>query len=307
MEDIFDTLCRLAGEKQVKKDEPMKRHTTFRAGGPAKFFVSPLDEETLKNVVCFCREENVPYYILGNGSNLLVSDAGYDGVMLFLGNSFSGIEILEEAGGDTAILKAGAGSMLAQIAKEALKKSLTGFEFAAGIPGTLGGAIVMNAGAYGGEMKDVLLSVSVLTKEGTIKELSKEELYLAYRHSCIPEKEYLVLSAEMCLRKGNAEEILKQMEELLLKRREKQPLEYPSAGSTFKRPEGYFAGKLIEEAGLRGYRIGDAEVSEKHCGFVINRGAATAEEIRTLCFEVQRRVKEASGVKLELEVKMIGW
>lgn len=165
----------------------------------------------------------------------------------------------------------------------------------------------MNAGAYGGEMKDVLLSVRVLTKEGTIKELSKEELHLSYRHSCIPKEEYLVLSAELCLQKGNAEEILKRMEELLLKRREKQPLEYPSAGSTFKRPEGYFAGKLIEEAGLRGYRIGDAEVSEKHCGFVINRGEATAEEIRTLCFEVQRKVKETFGVKLELEVKMIGW
>lgn len=307
MGDIFDRLCRLAGEKQVKKDEPMKRHTTFRAGGPAKFFVSPLDEEALKHVICFCREENIPYYLLGNGSNLLVSDAGYDGVMLSLGNSCSEIEILEHAGSDTAILKAGAGSMLAQIAKEALKKSLTGFEFAAGIPGTLGGAIVMNAGAYGGEMKDVLLSVRVLTKEGTIKELSKEELHLSYRHSCIPKEEYLVLSAELCLQKGNAEEILKRMEELLLKRREKQPLEYPSAGSTFKRPEGYFAGKLIEEAGLRGYRIGDAEVSEKHCGFVINRGEATAEEIRTLCFEVQRKVKETSGVKLELEVKMIGW
>lgn len=302
MSDFYEKLCLAAGAGQVMRDEPMNRHTTFRVGGPASYFVSPDGEEALREVLLLCREERIPSYILGNGSNLLVSDEGYRGVMIFMGEGFSGIR--EEAPGQ---LCAGAGALLYRIAKEAMEHSLTGFEFAAGIPGTLGGAAVMNAGAYGGEMKDVLETVRVMDQSGRILELSKEELDLGYRHSCIQEKAYIVLSAVISLREGNREEIRARMSELSKKRREKQPLDYPSAGSTFKRPAGYYAGQLIEEAGLRGYGEGGAQISEKHCGFVINRGAATAEDIRSLCRTVQKRVKETSGVDLETEVRMIGW
>lgn len=244
----------------------------------------------------------MPYYILGNGSNLLVSDKGYGGVMILMGEGFA--QIREDVSGELA---AGAGALLSRIAREAQEHSLTGFEFAAGIPGTLGGAVVMNAGAYDGEMKNVLKTVRVMDKNGRILELSANELELGYRRSCIQEKEYIVLSAVISLKQGDKEAIQTKMAELAGKRRDKQPLEYPSAGSTFKRPAGYFAGKLIEDAGLRGYREGGAQVSEKHCGFVINSGGATAEDIRLLCRSVQKKVKETSGVDLETEVRMIGW
>lgn len=301
MDNFFEQLTLAAGTGRVTEDEPMKKHTTFRVGGPARYFVSPSGEEALKNTILLCRERKVPYYILGNGSNLLVSDAGYAGVMILIGDGFS--EVRAEG---SAVL-AGAGALLSQIAKEALFHSLTGFEFAAGIPGTLGGAVVMNAGAYGGEMKQVLRSVRVMTEEGEILVLSADELELGYRYSCVPEKRYIVLSAEIGLAAGSREAIRERMDDLATQRREKQPLEYPSAGSTFKRPAGYFAGKLIQDAGLRGYRVGGAAVSEKHCGFVVNREQATAEEIRTLIRDVQRSVKETSGVDIETEVKMIGW
>ena len=261
------------------RDEMMNRHTTFRVGGPASYFVSPDGDESLKKVLLLCREEQMPYYILGNGSNLLVSDKGYGGVMILMGEGFA--QIREDVSGELA---AGAGALLSRIAREAQEHSLTGFEFAAGIPGTLGGAVVMNAGAYDGEMKNVLKTVRVMDKNGRILELSANELELGYRRSCIQEKEYIVLSAVISLKQGDKEAIQTKMAELAGKRRDKQPLEYPSAGSTFKRPAGYFAGKLIEDAGLRGYREGGAQVSEKHCGFVIN-----------------------SGVDLETEVRMIGW
>lgn len=302
MNDFFERLCRAAGDGRVKKDEMMSGHTTFRVGGPASYFVSPDGDEALKDVLLLCREAQMPYYILGNGSNLLVSDKGYDGVMILMGESFSGIR--KES---PCEITAGAGALLSRIAKEAMERSLTGFEFAAGIPGTLGGAVVMNAGAYDGEMKDVLKSVRVMEKSGRILTLTKDELDLGYRRSCIPEREYTVLSAVISLRKGDREKIQEKMAELAQKRRDKQPLEYPSAGSTFKRPAGYFAGKLIDDAGLRGFCEGGAQVSEKHCGFVINRGEATAEDIRSLCRLVQRKVKETSGVDLETEVRMIGW
>ena len=302
MNDFFERLSQAAGEGRVKKDEMMSSHTTFRVGGPASYFVSPDGEEALKKVLLLCREEEMPYYILGNGSNLLVSDKGYDGVMILMGESFS--EIREE---EACEITAGAGALLSRIAKEAMERSLTGFEFAAGIPGTLGGAVVMNAGAYDGEMKDVLKAVRVMEKSGRILTFTGEELELGYRHSCIPEREYTVLSATISLRKGDKDKIRDKMAELAQKRRDKQPLEYPSAGSTFKRPAGYFAGKLIDDAGMRGYREGGAQVSEKHCGFVINCGGATAEDIRSLCRSVQRKVKETSGVDLETEVRMIGW
>lgn len=331
MGNFFDRLCEAAGGAgQVKKDELMKRHTTFRVGGPARYFVSPDGEAALSRVLAVCRGEGIPYYILGNGSNLLVSDQGYDGVMILIGEGFSGIEKAagDEAAGEeksgfvnaetqdgaeqtaamgTVRYTVGAGLLLSRIAKEALEDSLTGFEFAAGIPGTLGGAVVMNAGAYGGEMKDVLKKARLMDKDGTILELDVSELDLSYRHSCIPEKEYIVLSAEIELKKGEKAEIQEMMDDLAFRRRDKQPLEYPSAGSTFKRPEGYFAGKLIQDAGLRGYREGGAQVSEKHCGFVINREQATAEDIRGLCGTVQKKVKEAFGVDLECEIRMLGW
>ncbi|WP_125142259.1 UDP-N-acetylmuramate dehydrogenase [Clostridium transplantifaecale] len=302
MNNFFERLCLAAGDGQVKKDEMMSGHTTFRVGGPASYFVSPDGDEALRNVLLLCQEEQMPYYILGNGSNLLVSDKGYDGVMILMGESFSGIREDEPCE-----ITAGAGALLSRIAKEAMERSLTGFEFAAGIPGTLGGAAVMNAGAYDGEMKDVLKSVRVMDKSGRILTLTRDELDLGYRHSCIPEREYTVLSAVISLKKGDREKIQEKMAELAKKRRDKQPLEYPSAGSTFKRPAGYFAGKLIDDAGMRGYREGGAQVSEKHCGFVINCGGATAEDIRSLCRSVQRKVKETSGVDLETEVRMIGW
>ena len=311
MSDFFDRLCAAAGGAgQVKKDEPMKKHTTFRVGGPARYFVSPSGEEALARVLSLCHAEGIPYYILGNGSNLLVSDQGYDGVMILMGDDFSEIKKTDAAGStDAGMVRytAGAGLLLSRIAREALEDSMTGFEFAAGIPGTLGGAVVMNAGAYGGEMKDVLKKVRLMDKEGRILELDAADLDLGYRHSCIPEKEYIVLSAEIELKQGEKEEIQALMDDLAFRRRDKQPLEYPSAGSTFKRPEGYFAGKLIQDAGLRGFREGGAQVSEKHCGFVINREQATAEDIRSLCRTVQKTVKETFDVDLECEIRMLGW
>lgn len=310
MSNFYEQLCALCGGASVKTDEPMKKYTTFRVGGPAKYLVSPKSEDCLRELILLCVQEEMPYYILGNGSNLLVSDEGYDGVMILLGEGFSYVENkaaqIEAAQAET-VLTAGAGTLLSRIAREALSLSLTGFEFAAGIPGTLGGAAVMNAGAYGGEMKDVLHSVRVLTKEGEIRELPAGELDLGYRTSRVLRENWIVLSACIRLAQGDPAAIRGQMDDLAGRRREKQPLEYPSAGSTFKRPAGYFAGKLIEDAGLRGFRVGDAQVSEKHCGFVINRGQATAAEIRELIRQVQSRVKAESGVDLETEVKLIGW
>lgn len=305
MSNFYEQLCALCGGASVKTDEPMKKYTTFRVGGPAKYLVSPKSEDCLRELILLCGREEIPYYILGNGSNLLVSDEGYDGVMILLGEGFSYVESSSAQTG--TVLTAGAGTLLSRIAREALSLSLTGFEFAAGIPGTLGGAAVMNAGAYGGEMKDVLHSVRVLTKEGEIRELPAGELDLGYRTSRVLRENWIVLSACIRLAQGDPAAIRGQMDDLASRRREKQPLEYPSAGSTFKRPAGYFAGKLIEEAGLRGFRVGDAQVSEKHCGFVINRGQATAAEIRELIRQVQSRVKAESGVDLETEVKLIGW
>ncbi|MDD7023623.1 MAG: UDP-N-acetylmuramate dehydrogenase [Oscillospiraceae bacterium] len=308
MSDFFDRLCAAAGGAgRGKKEEEMKKHTTFRVGGPARYFVSPAGKEALAAVLRLCRKEGMPYYILGNGSNLLVSDQGYDGVMILMGDGFLKLEKKLFGDRDDVIYTVGAGLLLSRIAKEALEDSLTGFEFAAGIPGTLGGAVVMNAGAYGGEMKDIIRSVRVMDPQGNLLELDASQMDFAYRHSCVLEKHYIVLSAELELRRGDKAQIQAQMEDLAARRREKQPLEYPSAGSTFKRPAGYFAGKLIQDAGLRGFRVGGAQVSEKHCGFVINREQATAEDIRTLCHEIQKKVKDTFGVDLECEIRMLGW
>lgn len=299
-------LQRIAGEQAVRLQEPMSAHTTFRIGGPADYFVEPGSESVLKELLLLCRETETPFFILGNGSNLLVSDEGYRGVMISL-RGFDEISFREgestEAG--KTIMTAGCGVLLSKAAMQAAERGLTGFEFAGGIPGTLGGAVTMNAGAYGGEIRDVILSARVMTKAGDIRELSAEELDLSYRHSIIQEKDLIVLSADFAFAHGDEEQIKEQMRQLNTQRREKQPLEYGSAGSTFKRPEGYFAGKLIQDAGLKGYRSGDVMVSEKHSGFVVNVGKGTCGDAMRVIEHVQRTVYEQFGVALELEVKRV--
>ena len=299
-QNFYDKLNNVIAKDSILIDEPMSRHTTFRVGGPADFFVTPKAKEEVRDVICICKEAGMPYYIIGNGSNLLVSDAGYRGVIVQIYKEMNEVKV------EGDLVKAQAGALLSGIAAKALGAELSGFEFASGIPGTIGGACVMNAGAYGGEMKDVLESVTVLTGEGKIIELGRNELELGYRTSVIAKKGYIVLGAVLKLERGDGEKIKTYMDELKEKRVTKQPLEYPSAGSTFKRPEGYFAGKLIEDAGLRGFQVGGAQVSEKHCGFVINRNHATAADIMELMRQVQIRVKENSGVDLEPEVKRLG-
>lgn len=278
----------------------MSRHTTFRIGGNASYFVTASDTEVIRETIRLCRQEKVPYYIVGNGSNLLVGDRGFDGVIIQIYTEINQIHIE-----DTRIT-AQAGALLSAIANRALERGLTGFEFAAGIPGTLGGAVVMNAGAYGGEMKDVLQEVTVLTPDGERLVLKNAQLELGYRTSVIAKKGYIVLEAVIQLREGDKASIKAQMEELRGKRISKQPLEYPSAGSTFKRPKGHFAGQLIDEAGLRGFQVGGAQVSEKHCGFVINKDHATAADVTELMRQVSERVYEQFGVCLEPEVKRVG-
>ena len=297
---MLEKLQKLLGEAKVLVKEPMASHTTFKIGGPADYFVKPETVEELAAVLKLCKEGNVPYFILGNGSNLLVGDKGFRGVVIQLYKNFDGMTIE----GTTVTAKAGA--MLVRVAKESGKAGLTGLEFASGIPGTIGGAMVMNAGAYGGEMKDVVTAVTVLTKDGEIKKLSGEEMNFRYRGSVVEDEDYIVLEAVMELKEGNLEEIQARMAELTLQRKTKQPIEFPSAGSTFKRPEGYFAGKLIQDAGLRGFQVGGAQVSEKHCGFVINAGGATAADVMSLMQQVSDKVNEEFGVTLEPEVKRIG-
>ena len=299
-QNFYDKLNNVIAKDSILIDELMSRHTTFRVGGPADFFVTPKAKEEVRDVIRICKEAGMPYYIIGNGSNLLVSDAGYRGVIVQIYKEMNEVKV------EGDLVKAQAGALLSGIAAKALGAELSGFEFASGIPGTIGGACVMNAGAYGGEMKDVLESVTVLTGEGKIIELGRNELELGYRTSVIAKKGYIVLGAVLKLERGDGEKIKTYMDELKEKRVTKQPLEYPSAGSTFKRPEGYFAGKLIEDAGLRGFQVGGAQVSEKHCGFVINRDYATAADIMELMRQVQIRVKENSGVDLEPEVKRLG-
>lgn len=300
MNEFLKQLTALVGAERVKTNELMSSHTTFRIGGPADYFAEPETEQALAGVIRLCKKEQVPYMIVGNGSNLLVGDQGYRGVVISLGKSWS--EIRTEG----TRLYAGAGAMLSAAARRALGESLTGLEFAAGIPGTVGGAVFMNAGAYGSDMSEVLTAVKVLAADGTVKTIPAGELELGYRTSCVEKRGYIVLQAEMQLKAGEYDAIRLRMEELAQQRRSKQPLEFPSAGSTFKRPEGYFAGKLIQDAGLRGYQVGGAQISEKHCGFVINRGQATADDVMQLCRDVQEKVKEEFGVTLEMEVRMIG-
>lgn len=299
MSQFYKEITTTLPELEVKKEEPMSRHTTFRIGGPADYFVCPGREQIAK-VLRIAAKHKIPVTVIGNGSNLLVGDKGIRGLVIEIGAAMNAVTVMEDR------IVAGAGALLSQVAAKAASAGLGGMEFAAGIPGSIGGAVTMNAGAYGGEMKDILTKVTVLTPDGEIRTLEAGGMELSYRHSCVPEKRYIVLEAEMKLEAKPESEIRQMMEELRQKRIEKQPLEYPSAGSTFKRPEGYFAGKLIMDAGLRGYAVGDAQVSEKHCGFVINRKNASAADVRQLMQDVQDKVEEQFGVRLEPEVKMLG-
>lgn len=297
---LYNELLEIVTKEQIKIEEPMRSHTTFRVGGPADLFLMPRTPDEVKGIVELLNKESVPYYILGNGSNLLVSDQGYRGVIVQIYKEMNRIEI------EGDVVKAQAGALLSAIASRVLEAGLAGFEFAAGIPGTLGGACVMNAGAYGGEMKDVLKEVTVLAPDGEMITIPEEELELGYRTSIIAKRGYIVLEAQIQLHHGDKDEIKAVMDDLKERRISKQPLEYPSAGSTFKRPEGYFAGKLIQDAGLRGFQVGGAQVSEKHCGFVINRDHATAADVAELMRQVSAKVEERFGVKLEPEVKRLG-
>ena len=297
---IFDYIREIVPQEDILFREPMSRHTTFRVGGEAKCLIKIKDKGQLLKLVPYLQITGQDYFILGNGSNLLVGDKGYNGIIVKLDSSMGQVSV---AGTRMTVP---AGTLLSEAASVARDHSLSGLEFASGIPGTMGGGIVMNAGAYGGEMKQVLESVEVINREGEILVLDNDTMEFGYRTSVIKNRPFIVMEALLKLQEGDREAIRAKMEELSAKRREKQPLEYPSAGSTFKRPEGYFAGKLIMDAGLRGFCIGGARVADKHCGFVVNTGRATAADIREVIEEVQQRVKEKFGVRLEREVIFLG-
>ena len=285
----------------VEFNAPMKKYTSFKCGGNASLLITPDSSDSLQKIISYCYTKNVKPLMIGNGSNLLVTDNGIDNVVIKIGSKMSKIELID----DTTIF-CEAGASLKSLCMFALENSLSGFEFAYGIPGTLGGAVNMNAGAYGGEMKDVLFSCKHIDADGNIGELSQDELHLRYRGSAYTDNGFTIVSAIMKLKKAEMTDIKAAMDDKLQRRKDKQPLEYPSAGSTFKRPEGYFAGALIEESGLKGYTVGGAQVSEKHAGFVINKNKATATDVITLIKDVQKIVFEKHGVMLETEVKIIG-
>lgn len=293
---VIEALKGYVPEGNISLQEKMAGHTTFRIGGPADCFLQLESEEQLQKVQKYLNLVEESYFILGNGSNLLVSDSGYRGIILQIGRKMSRIKV----SGSTIIAQAGA--PLSQVSKAAYEHSLSGLEFAAGIPGTVGGGVVMNAGAYGGEMSQVVTMVRVVDKNGEIMELDNSTMEFGYRYSAIKKYPFTVTEVTMKLAEGNKEEIRDRIKDLVMKRREKQPLDYPSAGSTFKRPEGHFAGKLIMDAGMRGFQIGGARVSDKHCGFIINTGNATAEDVKDVMAEVQARVKELFHVELEPEI-----
>lgn len=287
-------------EEDILFGEQMKDHTTFRIGGEAACFVKISRTEQLRKLIPYLKQVEIPYFLLGNGSNLLVSDKGFDGVILQVADKFDRIER------QGTVLKVQSGALLSRVARYAMEQGLSGLEFASGIPGTIGGGVVMNAGAYDGEMKQVVQKVTVLNEEGELLELDNSTMEFGYRTSIIKNRRFIVLEVCLRMREGIPGEILARMEELSEKRKEKQPLAFPSAGSTFKRPKGYYVGKLIMDAGLRGYSIGGARVSEKHCGFIINTGNATAEDVAEVIREVQERVRERFGVSLEPEVIFLG-
>ncbi len=300
MEDIKKELQNILGIDGCLFQEPMAKHTTFQTGGNADLFLMPKNIQALQQTIAYLQKQNIFYEIVGNGSNLLVGDGGIRGAVIQLYRNMQDIVVCDD------ILTIQCGALLSMIAAKAADAGLTGMEFASGIPGTFGGAVVMNAGAYGGECKDILVSVDVLTKDLEVLTLTPQELDLGYRHSNVIEQGYIVLGGKIKLQKGNTEEIAAKMTELAKQRREKQPLQYPSAGSTFKRPEGHFAGKLISDAGLKGKQIGGAAVSEKHAGFIVNVGQATTKDILDLMALCQKEVLEKFGVVLEPEVKFLG-
>lgn len=297
---VVETLKQFLPAENIFINEPMKKHTTFRIGGEADCFVRVENNEQLKNVQAYLQSLQIPYYVLGNGSNLLVSDEGYRGVIIEIADKMCDIRV------EGNVIVAQAGALMSKIAHVALENGLTGFEFAAGIPGTIGGGVVMNAGAYGGELKNVVTAVEVISRDGDVLLLDNATMEFGYRTSILKRKPFIVTEVRIQLQEGVREDIKATMEDLAQKRREKQPLEFPSAGSTFKRPEGHFAGALIMNAGLRGFQVGGAQVSEKHCGFVINKGNATAEDVKELIKQVQKEVKTQFGVDLEPEVIFLG-
>lgn len=300
-EAVIQSLRKFVPEENICLQESMASHTTFRIGGLADCFVQLENTEQLIKVQKYLSQVGVPFFILGNGSNLLVSDAGFRGVILQIGPKMNRVTV------EGNVIVAQAGASMAQIARTAMEHELTGMEFASGIPGTIGGGVVMNAGAYGGELSQIVTQVNVVNNEGEIMELDNETMEFGYRTSTIRNNPFTVTEVILRLEKGDRRQIRERMEELAAKRRDKQPLEYPSAGSTFKRPAGHYAGQLIMEAGLRGFQCGGAKVSDKHCGFVINTGNATAEDVRKLIREVQARVKDQFNVDLETEVLFLGW
>ncbi len=300
-EAVIQALRKFVPEENICLQESMASHTTFRIGGLADCFVQLENTEQLIKVQKYLSQVGVPFFILGNGSNLLVSDAGFRGVILQIGPKMNRVTV------EGNVIVAQAGASMAQIARTAMEHELTGMEFASGIPGTIGGGVVMNAGAYGGELSQIVTQVNVVNNEGEIMELDNETMEFGYRTSTIRNNPFTVTEVILRLEKGDRRQIRERMEELAAKRREKQPLEYPSAGSTFKRPAEHYAGQLIMEAGLRGFQCGGAKVSDKHCGFVINTGNATAEDVRKLIREVQARVKDQFNVDLETEVLFLGW
>lgn len=298
--NIYKILTDITLEENIKRDELLSRHTTFKTGGAADFFVSPHTMENVAGLIAQLEDNKISYYVLGNGSNVLAPDEGFRGVIVYIGEKLSDIKVHNDV-----CVTAGAGAMLGATARVAAANSLTGMETLAGIPGSVGGGVYMNAGAYCGEVKDVILSAKVCDKSGNIITLQRDEMDLSYRHSIMEEKGYTVLEATFKLEIGDKEDIKNKIMELAIKRKEKQPLEYPSAGSTFKRPEGHFAGKLIMDAGLSGFSVGGACVSPKHCGFVVNTGGATSDDIKHLMDEVSRMVFDKYKVKLEPEVRIL--
>lgn len=298
---IVEQICQFVPKENISENELLSRHTTFLIGGPCSAYVKVDDVSQLKKLLPYLKKEKIPFFFLGNGSNLLVSDKGYEGVVI----TFSGKASNEVTVKDNRLV-AGAGVLLSKVANAAYENHLTGFEFAAGIPGSVGGAMVMNAGAYDGEMKQVVESVEVVDTDGNAHVLGCDEMEFGYRSSILKKKPYIVTKVVFYLDKGEPAKIKEKMDELAKRRREKQPLEYPSAGSTFKRPEGYFAGKLIMDAGLRGYQVGGAKVSDKHCGFVINAGNATAKDVDCLIKDVIKTVEERFQVTLQPEIIRLG-
>lgn len=306
-ENFYQNLIEKIDEDQVLKDEPLANHTSFKVGGPAYFVVLPKTIDQVIHTINACKAYDMPFYVIGRGSNLLVSDQGYEGTIIKIDGDFSDVSVEQfSVEHDSYLVRAQAGISLDKLADIIAREGLVGFEFASGIPGTLGGAVTMNAGAYGGEIKDCIYKVKALDKECKLISLDKDELELGYRTSIIQKEGYIVLEAEFVFESGDPEEIFDKINDLNNRRKEKQPLEYPSAGSTFKRPEGYFAGKLIMDSDLQGFTIGGAQVSTKHCGFIINTGDATAKDIYELICHIKAVVQDKFGVNLEQEVKMLG-